>query len=394
MILIDDDRKLFRNLFFIIAAGLAARLLLAWYFYGTSDVNAWEQYSAYWPDRTSPYDETKRYPYSPVWFWIISLCSALARSFHLPFSFVIKWPLALADLGTLLILMSAMRRLGRSAGETTAVCAAFFLNPVSILISGYHGQFDGISLFFALAAWFLFSLRVRSKRLWSAALLSVAVAVKHFNILLIPLFFFSEKGLRRRALFLFGPPLLFLSLVSYYWISSGPEIFRVFSYNLGAGYWGWSGIGVRAVLFFTGKDLGQEAWFPMLYQFNPGLYLAMFAASYWMVKKYDLLDSMTLTFLVFYVFTTQIAPQYSVWIIPFAALRRGVFFYVYSGVAALQLLVFFYCHHYWYHKLPFEAGLASLMPPFFIVLRHLTWAVCAAWLIAFLWRQKGRRKLA
>ncbi len=385
-----DEKKWMTRLFLITAAGLVLRILPAYLFYGTFDVHAWEQYSTYWPDKISPYDDTGRYPYSPVWFWIISLCAAAARALHLPFSFVIKWPLMAADLGILWLLAVGLRRSGEHPRTALWAGTAYFLNPVSILISGYHGQFDNISLFFSLLAWQTYVFQSQAKRVWSALWLSIAVAVKHFNILLIPLFFFSEKARFRKALFLCGPPALFLSLILPHCLLSGAEVFRVFGYNLGAGYWGWSGVGCRIVLFLTGNDWTAAPWFQLLDYFNPLLYLAMFALSYWMIKKYDLLDAILVTLLIFYVFTTQMAPQYTLWILPFAAVRRGPFFYLYSIVGFAQLGVFYYCHYHWFYKLPFIGQTAMMMPPFFVVLRHLTWLVCVLWLLGKLWEMKRR----
>ena len=373
----------------VLFLGIALRVWIGLSFYGTHDIGAWEHYSTYWQDGLSPYDNNHNYVYSPLWFWIISFFSFVARHTSFAFSFVIKWPLILADLAMVWLICKSSQEMGETVEQTLQSATLFFLNPVSILISGYHGQFDNLSLFLILAAWYVQRF-AQNLTVWKTSFfLSLSVAVKHFNILLMPIFFWSEKGIFKKILIFVAAPLLFIfSFLPYLAGSSGEWVIKnVFQYNLGAGYWGWSGIICRSVLFLTGNDLGKASWFPILSYFNPFLYIAMFVATYWILKKYDLLDAIILTFLIFYVFTTQIAPQYTLWIIPFAALRRDRMLNWYTVIGVAQILVFFYCHDHWRHKEPFVGTLANLMPPLFIVLRHLTWVVCVAWFIVFLRRK-------
>lgn len=369
-----------RTLTIIVLIGVALRLALAWRFYGTTDVGAWEKLSVYWQQHRSPYDANYIYNYSPIWFWVISLMSWIARGLSLPFTFVIKWPLVLADLAVLWLFTRACPRMGYSPRKTLAVCAAFFLNPVSILLSGIHGQFDILSLFFILLGWFSYEF-IKRESAGSLAGLTLGVAVKHFNLLMIPLFAFAQKKPVRKAFYFIVPPMVFCALLAPYFVTSAPYVLKnVFGHHLSSGYWGWSGVICRGTLLLTGRDLTVEPWFVIIDRFNPMLYISMMVAGYFLIKKFDLLDAIIVQFLIFYSFTTQIGPQYSLWIIPFAALRPSKFFYLYTAAAGAQIAVFLYCHHHWAQAIPFTAGIASHASEIFVILRYATWVVCVVWL--------------
>ncbi len=369
-------------LILVILCGFVLRIVLAKIFYGgTNDVSAWEQYSTYWAQGKSAYDATGRYNYSPLWFWILTACSQTALLFHLPFAFVIKWPMILADALTAALLFLAARKQGFRTADCLWAAAALALNPVSIILSGYGGQFDNIATLLVFASWYLSTHSKTKNTLLAPAAFALGVAVKHFNVLLAPAFAFQQKKPGRKILFLVLPPLLFLSLFIPYWADRAYVAKEVFGYSLGAGYWGWSGILCRVFLFVTQIDLTQMPWFHGSRFFNPALYLGIFALSYFWAHKYDLLDWIIFVFLTFYVFTTQMAPQYTVWIIPFAVLRRNIFFYLYSAIGAIQLGFFYYCHYFWEKHIPMT-GTGASMSKAFVIARYLTWAVCVLWWVS------------
>lgn len=362
----------------VIVAGLALRLLLAFTFYGTQDVAAWEQYSTFWQQGKSPYDPTKRFNYGPPWFWMISLTEYFRQFFNIPFSTAIKFPMILADLLTLFILLKGCQLLKKNQVQTFVSLAVFFLNPVSILSSGYHGQFDNIGTTFSLLAWYLYEARLRLSFALGTLSFAFAVAVKHFNILLTPVFMFYQNKLSKRILVMFAAPSLFLLLITPYWLKDTQWVNEaVFQYNLHSGYWGWVGVICRTTSLLTGIDLIKSSWFGWTDYFNYALYLSILVVSFFLARKYSLIDLIVLTFLIFYALTTQMAPQYSVWIIPFAALRPNRYFYTYSIMAGIQLTLFYYCHHHWVNHYP----LLPIYSESFVIFRYLTWVVCVLWLV-------------
>lgn len=373
-----DKRKFWLMLCGIVIAGLAIRLLLAFAFYGTQDVNVWERFTNYWAQHKSPYDQTIRFNYGPPWFWIISLVEYIRHFLNIRFSTLIKFPMILADLLTLFILLKGCQLLKKNQVQTLTSLAVFFLNPVSIFSTGYHGQFDNISTTFSLLAWYLYEALFKLSFSLGTLSFATAVAIKHFNILLTPVFMFYQNKLSKRIFVMFAAPSLFLTLIAPYWLKDAHWVNEsVFKYNLHGGYWGWLGVICRATLMFTGVDLIKSSWFGLIDYFNYVLYFTIFIVSYFLARKYSLIDAIILTFLVFYTLTTQIAPQYTVWIIPFAALRPNRYFYIYSLIGSIQLPLFYYCHHNWYN----HYSLASIYSESFVIFRYLTWIACVLWLI-------------
>ncbi len=356
------------------AAGLTSRLLLAWLVPPAGDIGAWHKFSTYFQSGLSPYDASNRYNYTPVWFWVITAVSFVVHKTGLPFAFAIRLPIILGDLGIFALLAASGRRRG---------AALFFLNPVSVFTSGMYGQFDNLSLIFVL-----FAVLCRDRTGPKFFGLAVSAAVKHFTLLLAPVFALSEKTSARKVTFLLCAPLLFFaSFIPY--AANAPHILRnVFGYNLHAGYWGWSGLITRGALFF-GADLKAMPWFHYLDVFNSFLYAGIFAASFWIAKRMELDRAVVAVFLIFYAFTTQISPQYTVWILPFAALRPNRWFTAYALAGGVQVAAFYYCHYHWSQMVPIEGTIPCLMPKAFVVFRYLTWAVCVGWL-AGVWREASK----
>lgn len=375
------NKKIFWLFFLVFIVGLVLRLVIAYNFYGSNDVGAWEQYSTYWQQGLSPYEASHRYNYGPLWYYVISFFSFIGRKFCFPFHFVIKFPLILADIFILFSLIAIGKKLKFSDKKLLFSAGLFFLNPVSVLITGYHGQFGNIALFFTLCAYYFFAFNKNAPLILGSLFLSIAIGFKHFIVMLVPTLAFWQKRLLKSLFVMFAAPLMFLITILPYLISDTHWVINnVFRYNLHAGYWGWSGVICRSILFFFKIDIIKMPWFKIMDFFNPLLYIGIFGASYFIVKKYNLLDSIIIIFLIFYSFTTQIAPQYTVWIIPFAVFRRNKYLYWYSAVGTIQLLTFFYSHHHWRLNIPFKGTIPNLIPETFIIFRYLTWVVCVLWL--------------
>lgn len=152
------------------------------------------------------YAETDRYNYGPVWFYLLGLLSDLSGLFPDPagaFRPLLIGLLTLADTGIWAVLH---RRYGRIAGFL------FFLNPVSIIITGYHNRFDNLAILLGLLAILVYV----GSAIPGLLLLGVSLTVKHV-FLVFPLWLaIKEKGLKRKAAAALVPPaVLFLSFVPF-----------------------------------------------------------------------------------------------------------------------------------------------------------------------------------
>lgn len=342
----------------VLALGLALRLLIGWYFYGTFDVASWQRVAETWP-APSPYDEARRYSYSPLWYVTLGIVSSFGDWAGLPVHLAVKLPQIAADTALFFLLLRL------APGPAAAVF--FFLNPVSILNTAYHGQFDCLAYLFVMAAcagsawfWFPFS-----------------ALVKHSTLLLTPVFAFRQKGNLLKILFFLAAPSLFLLSLMPYLLSGDAHVVRnVFGDSLDLrllpGSWGWT-LGLRHLLYrIAGIDLQSDARLAFFYQLNYVLYPVLAVLAWRLAMRgRELIDSLLVYLLFFYTFTVQMAPQYTVWILPLAALRRSVHAYVFTALTAAHL-VFFYI---------WEARLADTGDAI-ILFRLLAWAATAFWLRA------------
>lgn len=87
--------------------------------------------------------------YAPIWAGVILLVDRAARAFGVPFDALIRTVVTGVDLLSAIVLgRLAVRR----EKDPWKVAALFLANPVSIWVTGFQGQFDGVSLLFLLLA--------------------------------------------------------------------------------------------------------------------------------------------------------------------------------------------------------------------------------------------------
>lgn len=172
----------------------------------------------------------------PLGYYLLASGSLLASQWTgLPFAFWIKVPAILADLAVALML-NAMRR----GGERLA--RAYLINPVTFLLSVYHGQLHTVATAgVVLALW-----ASDRQRFWLSGLaLGLAASVRHyFGILIVPLLMTSRMG---RV-----PLLVSFGLVGF--LTNAPLISQAYHVQLAAPHWHHGAWGYT-MLFLQGPRL-------------------------------------------------------------------------------------------------------------------------------------------
>lgn len=245
------------------------------------------------------YAETERYNYGPVWFLVIDLVRILSDLTADPgryFRIGIVLVLTLAD-----IAIAAM--LNRRFGAVAAVL--FFLNPVSILITGYHNQFDNVAIAVGLAA-VLTAEKAEAegnRRLGIAALglLGLSLTVKHI-LFLLPLWLaFRAGNWRDRALAAVLPVAIFaagfLPFAARGWHGIVHNVFLYRSFGNGP---------VTSLVEMTGMPVP-----PVL------LLVAGLAAAGWLLRRRPLFEAVLVYLVLLVVLSPAMANQYLA--IPLAA---------------------------------------------------------------------------
>lgn len=313
-------------LIIIIVIGLYYRLVFAWFLSGNSDLRSWERIATWAVSHKNIYNDTGLYGYFPPWAIILYILKKI--SILLPqispqpiFYVVVRVFLTLIDLLSLyiLFLLSKVYKI-----SFLKIAPSFFINPVVVIITGYHGQFEGVAVLFILLGLYIYK---KSKNfLFSYLAFSFGGIIKH-NLFNQIVFFLKHQFKSKIKILVFFCLSLFLAAATLLpFINNGIFIIQknIFCYYYSADY---------GILNIMGK-LGLEKWneiyqkiFTFLFFFTP------FILDIKKLHKACLLGS-----LMFITFSPGISDQYFILPIALGALDNSVWFIFYSIFTTLYFL--------------------------------------------------------
>ena len=176
------------------------------------------------------------------------------------FRYLVAGFLGLGDAGIFLILW---RRFGRLAG------CWFFLNPISIIISGFQNNFDNLAILLGLAAVLLmgddFEKPVNRRKFLGLFVLGLSLVVKHVFFAFPFWLAVKQKGMSQKLAVVLIPLLMFaLSFVPYWHGGSQGIIQNVFLYRSSTNEFFYRMFLPQFVQFMFGS---QAVWFFLLVLF-------------------------------------------------------------------------------------------------------------------------------
>jgi hypothetical protein len=270
------------------------------------------------------YAETTRYNYGPVWFNILLVLHNAASVFQdnheRIFRYIITGLLSLVDIGIFSLLW-------KKTGRLAAVL--FFLNPISIIITGYHRQFENLALFLGLAAVILFGddceKPLNPRKLVGLMVLGISLMTKHI-LFAFPLWLaVKQKGFWNKVLVIIVPISVFiLGFVPY-----------------------WNG-GQQGILqnVLTYQSFNNQYFFRL---FVPEmLHYVLNAYSTWIIllgifavafRRRTAYDSILLYSCVLVAASPAIANQYLAIVVPFIAANPNFIFLFYTIIGTWHLMV-------------------------------------------------------
>jgi uncharacterized protein Usg len=225
----EKIKKYFKSrwvLLFVVLAGLAARMAAASLGYNF-DMQSWIVVADVTSHGGNVYAETGRYNYGPVWFLVIHALDLLSGHRPEVLHYWVAAVLTMVDLGIFLFLL-------RRAGRLPAVL--FFLNPISILITGYGCQFENLAILLGLWSVQLlgddFDHPMNRRKLAGLLVLGVSLMTKHI-FFAFPLWLaIKQKGFWQKIIILAVPPAFFLLSFAPYWPAGRQGILdHVFFYH-------------------------------------------------------------------------------------------------------------------------------------------------------------------
>jgi len=244
------------------AIALGLKLWLATGTYGTNDVRSWEQYRdiSASAGTLELYRRVEQFNHPPMTTGLLRLMGWLAATTSIAFPFWLRLPAILADVGALILVAKILTpgSRGRFAGvrETLAgtrhagsfscrsranfpeaTLTLMAISPISIMVSGFHGNTDPVMIALVLLAVYLLDVR---PVIWlGGAALGMSMNVKVVPLVLVPVFFFYLPTWKRRGEF-FGTAAVVFGLASLPYIVQDPLLIgrKVLCYGSLYGNWG------------------------------------------------------------------------------------------------------------------------------------------------------------
>lgn len=282
----------------VVGIATVIKLVLAWVTIGTNDVVTWRAFATNAKlcgvcvyNLPSPYGDPFIHP--P---FIIHFLKLLPDTDWFPFW--LRLPSILADIGTIFLVSRLLPNLSRGALLLLA------LSPISILISGFHGNTDPLMVFWLLAAIYF----VKKENFWLAGIaFGMALNIKAVPLLLLPCLFWY---VRKRMAFSVGAIVTVLLLSLPYVLHTRMVIDRVLGYQ--GLFMNW-GIAHYANLASLPEDLLSKSFRSVI------VGLGILLPFYLRKRSFPLFVACATILFTFYFLTPTLAVQYLAWGVPFVA---------------------------------------------------------------------------
>jgi hypothetical protein len=275
----------------------------------------------------------------------------LAHATGLPFAFWLRFPCILADAGSLYLVWKLLEHSG-ARRETPLLLVALALSPVSIIISGFHGNTDPLMIFFVLLSAYLLEAR---GRVWLAAVaFGIALNIKVAPLIFAPALWFYLPGMRRRIAYFGLAALVFLCGSLPYLLSDPLLIARsVFGYSSLYGHWGWTHLAAKwfpESLQFARPPHGVTGAHAVAASAGKWLMLALIAAAaLWFNRRKErppLALQLGFAAALFLFLTPGFGSQYLSWLVPWVVFPGWRACLVYYLAGGLYLAVDYSCYIY------------------------------------------------
>ena len=321
-----------------------------------------------------------RHPYLPFQLFLIWGSGFIARVSPLPFVFVVKLFPILADMVLAVLIFKTALNLGKTLASAFSLGLLYALNPIVILVSAYHGQFDGETVLLSVLAWYVWRFGKQNARYLggSAFLLGLAILNKSWPALLLPILLVRLKSAPQRvvyALIALATPLLFTLLyLAVFGDAPLPLLRRTLTHVGVPGWWGASAV-VSLIWRLTGIGQGVLSW---LTQYGRWFVFGGAACVYWLTRKQSARDAFLTLVLVLYALTSGFGLQWAMWVVPFAILAGDLRRLDWYTLAALLYMLPAY---FGYHLEPVLLRWLSFdqMSAVLIACAIPVWLVCVWW---------------
>jgi len=304
-------------------AGLLLRLYFVIFTPGTYDVNIWQDHARNVRELgvIEYYHKTPMANHPPFMCQASSLMLSSAEVSGIPFRVILRLPFALLDCLTAILLFTVFRQ--GSRGRWLAV--AYWLHPLAIMLSSYHGNTDSSMAFFVLLALWLLT---RGKIVCAGVVLGASLWIKLPAILAFPALLLSVDGWRNRLWF---AAVAGATAISTYlpalWLDAAAVLKNVVGYHGqllqttdGVPVWGWFRVLMPNVVAPEWMDQPPE-WVRLLvnqsWRIALGLLLVLVWRRHQQRTPLQVGATLAASYTLVFGLTENWAFQYFAWAIPF-----------------------------------------------------------------------------
>jgi hypothetical protein len=257
------------------------------------------------------------------------------------FPFLLRLPGIIADFLVVLILLRVAKKDFKIPSWALAL---FAISPVSLMVSGFHGNTDSVMLLLLVCAVWMC---LRNRPALAGVFFALSCQIKIVPLLFLPAFvFFWMSQHRSRGFLISGTITTFLL-----WLQPLMNFPILFAKNVLAygSYWGLWGItylfrltGLNEFTRLSFFDLQPSQIFIMTV-----LKVTVVSAAFWIAwqHRHDrgraFVESLAYTWLVFFVFAPGACPQYLVWLAPFILVLSPTFYTCVLVSSSIFLFAFY-----------------------------------------------------
>ncbi len=296
---------------------LLVKLFISSMTIGTNDIISWLKFAEYIYQHGSfsIYQNIELYNHPPLMSWILKLLFIIHNQSDFSFQFLFRLMPILSDFGSVIIIWKLMEHYDIQNRVWIGIFCA--VNPINILVSGFHGNTDPIFIFLILTTVYYYE---TGKIKLSGTLFGLSLCVKIVPILLIPAFYVYIRDIKLRRKFFLSSLLIPLCVYTPYLIYDVISVFRnIFLYGSIPGRWGFGQI----FLWLSQNEaipVGLGVYFENLlylhYQYGPLMIVAITIAIILRFNQcnLNLLEYVFLTLSCFLILTPGFGVQYLSWL--------------------------------------------------------------------------------
>ncbi len=371
---------------------LAVRLVPAWLLtYEIGDMGVYRRLAVAVRNGDNLYAYPNTFPYTPYSQFIPLAILKISEATGLPYAFVLKGCLSLVDGVTALLILGYLRWRGVAFARSSLWAMAWALNPMSILISAFHGNLMASVPCLVLAAYVSAEVGRHGKGRTtllaiSALLLGLAIAMRTYPVLLLPVFvllYARTIGEVGAFIALAGLPAVVSSL-PYLIYTREAFLHEILAYG-GVPDFGWLSVrrSVAHLVLNAGAPVPDVLWARTKELFLGGYLAACLAMP--LFRRASFGRALMIAPLLFYALYGGVSAQYLLWVLPFAVILRERLTLPFTilGTAAM---VSFYLIYYpgvltGDFRLPFShddrwVWVLNAASNSLLVILSLTWAAC------------------